>query len=222
MKSHKMTHLMFHWYRSEGPHMIHWYMSVEQAAEKLFSWDRCQKRFTSKQGMKSHKMTHLMIRWYTSEGPHMIHWYMSDNPHDSLIHGWRSTYDSLIHEWRSTYDSLIHEWRSTYDSLIHEWRFTYNSLIHEWQSTYDSLIHGCRTHWRETFPDLTFIGFLALWILCHFSCFCFRKLTLSKNSFRNFIRVLNCLDPDQDRHFLASDLGPKCLQRLSADENGRH
>ena len=27
----------------------------------------------------------------------------------------------------------------------------------------------------------------------------------------------NSLDPDQARHFVGSDLGPDCLQRLSAD-----
>ena len=27
----------------------------------------------------------------------------------------------------------------------------------------------------------------------------------------------NSLDPDQDRHFVGPDLGPNCLQRLSAD-----
>ena len=28
----------------------------------------------------------------------------------------------------------------------------------------------------------------------------------------------NSLDPDQDRHFVGPDLGPNCLQRLSADD----
>ena len=28
----------------------------------------------------------------------------------------------------------------------------------------------------------------------------------------------NSLDHDQDRHFVGSDLGPNCLQRLSADD----
>ena len=27
----------------------------------------------------------------------------------------------------------------------------------------------------------------------------------------------NSLDPDQDRHFVGPDLGPNCLQSLSAD-----
>ena len=35
-------------------------------------------------------------------------------------------------------------------------------------------------------------------------------------SFRNTIRVSNSLDPDQDRRSLGPDLGPNCLQRISA------
>ena len=45
----------------------------------------------------------------------------------------------------------------------------------------------------------------------------FSKSTFWKISFRNSIRVSNSLDPDQARHFVRSDLGPNCLQRLSAD-----
>ena len=44
------------------------------------------------------------------------------------------------------------------------------------------------------------------------------KLTFSKNSFRNTIRVSNSLDTDQDQHFVCPDLGPNCLQSLSADD----
>ena len=35
--------------------------------------------------------------------------------------------------------------------------------------------------------------------------------------FFNTIRVSNNLDPDQARHFVGPDLGPNCLQILSAD-----
>ena len=31
----------------------------------------------------------------------------------------------------------------------------------------------------------------------------------------------NSLDPDQDRQFVSPDLGPNCLQRLSADNKSR-
>ena len=43
----------------------------------------------------------------------------------------------------------------------------------------------------------------------------------SKNSRRNTIRVSNNLDPDQAQHFVNPDLGPICLQRLSADNTSR-
>ena len=45
---------------------------------------------------------------------------------------------------------------------------------------------------------------------------------LKKKSFRNTIRVLNSLDPDQARHFVGSDLVPNCLQRISADDKSHH
>ena len=32
------------------------------------------------------------------------------------------------------------------------------------------------------------------------------------------IRLSNSLYPDQDRHSVGPDLGPNCLQRLSADD----
>ena len=44
------------------------------------------------------------------------------------------------------------------------------------------------------------------------------KSTFSKTFFRNIIRVSNSLNPDQARHFVGPDLGPICLQRLSADD----
>ena len=53
---------------------------------------------------------------------------------------------------------------------------------------------------------------IAFWVIysCFFVvCWLFSKSTFSKNSFRNTIRVSNSLDPD---------LGPNCLQRLSADD----
>ena len=50
-----------------------------------------------------------------------------------------------------------------------------------------------------------------------FECWFFSKSTFLKNSFRNTIRVSNSLDPYQAWHFVRPDLGPNCLQRLSAD-----
>ena len=37
----------------------------------------------------------------------------------------------------------------------------------------------------------------------------------------NTIRVSNSLDSDQAQHFVGPDLGPNCLQRLSADIAGK-
>ena len=49
----------------------------------------------------------------------------------------------------------------------------------------------------------------------------FSKLTSSKNCFRNIIGVSNSLDPDQAQHFVGPDLGPNCLQKLSADDTSK-
>ena len=57
------------------------------------------------------------------------------------------------------------------------------------------------------------INFACFFVICGFSL----KLTFSRKSFRNTIRVSNNLDPDQVRHFVGPDLGPDCLQRLLAD-----
>ena len=45
-----------------------------------------------------------------------------------------------------------------------------------------------------------------------------KKITFSKNSYRNTFRVLNGLNPDQDRHSVGPCLGPNFLQTLSADD----
>ena len=57
-------------------------------------------------------------------------------------------------------------------------------------------------------------NFSCFFVVC---CF-FSKSTFSKNSFRNTITVSKSLDPDQARHFVGPDLGPNCLQRISADD----
>ena len=49
----------------------------------------------------------------------------------------------------------------------------------------------------------------------------FQNQLFRKKSLTNTIRVLNSLDPDQARHFVGPDLGPNCLQKLSADDNSR-
>ena len=58
-------------------------------------------------------------------------------------------------------------------------------------------------------------------LLCNFVSFlvvcCLLFLTFSNKSFRNIIRMSNSLDPDHAPHFVGSDLGSICLQRLTAD-----
>ena len=49
----------------------------------------------------------------------------------------------------------------------------------------------------------------------------FSKINLSKNSFRNTIRVSNSLDSDQARQNVGPDLCPNCLKKLSADDTSR-
>ena len=44
----------------------------------------------------------------------------------------------------------------------------------------------------------------------------FFKMNFFKKSFRDAIRVSNGLDLDQDRRSVGPDLGPNCLQMLSA------
>ena len=51
--------------------------------------------------------------------------------------------------------------------------------------------------------------------------FFFQNQLFWKKTFRNIIRVSNCLDQDQARDFLGPDPGPNSLQRVSADDISR-
>ena len=63
-------------------------------------------------------------------------------------------------------------------------------------------------------------GALTLCMLGNFSGFICHLLTFSKIIFRNTCyQCQKSLDPDQDLHSVGPDLGPNCLQRLSADNN---
>ena len=74
---------------------------------------------------------------------------------------------------------------------------------------------NCFQLFSKVEAKVSFKGYiLTLCILGNFSCLffvcrIFSKLTFSKSSFRNTIRLSNALD---------RDLGPNCLQRLSADD----
>ena len=65
------------------------------------------------------------------------------------------------------------------------------------------------------------IGCLSLFAFCHLSIDLFRNQLFSENSFRNTSIVTNSLDPDQVRRSVWPNLGPNCLQRLSADGPSR-
>ena len=45
--------------------------------------------------------------------------------------------------------------------------------------------------------------------------------TISKDSIRYTISVSNSLNEDLTQHFVGPDLGPNCLQKLSADDTSR-
>ena len=45
----------------------------------------------------------------------------------------------------------------------------------------------------------------------------FKNSFFQKILFQEHYQSVKQLDPDQDRHFVGPDLGPNCLQRLSAD-----
>ena len=70
--------------------------------------------------------------------------------------------------------------------------------------------------------DTNCYNFLPYWVIlfCRLLIF-FSKSTFSKNYFRNTIRVSNSLDTDQIRRFVGPNLGPNCLQRLTADDISR-
>ena len=56
--------------------------------------------------------------------------------------------------------------------------------------------------------------------------FCRLLIFFKINFFRKILSGIpsecqTVFDPDQARHFVGSDLGPNCLQRLSADDTSR-
>ena len=62
----------------------------------------------------------------------------------------------------------------------------------------------------------------ACWKIFH--VFVVIRWLFSKSTFKPFrktIRVSNKSDPDQAWHFVSPDLGPSCLQRISADNTDR-
>ena len=59
-------------------------------------------------------------------------------------------------------------------------------------------------------------------VLCFLSSADFFKVNFFEKFFQeHYQSVKQFLDPDQARHFVGPDLGPNCLQRLSADNTRR-
>ena len=58
----------------------------------------------------------------------------------------------------------------------------------------------------------------TLCMLCNFACFFCQLLIFSKILSGIPSGCQNSLDSDQARHFVEHDLGPNCLQRLSAED----
>ena len=61
-------------------------------------------------------------------------------------------------------------------------------------------------------------NFASLFVVCEFF---YTISTFLKNYFRKTIKEWNNLDPDQAKCFVGPDLGPDCLQWLSADDTSR-
>ena len=77
-------------------------------------------------------------------------------------------------------------------------------------------LHVSEKVYFDQLLDLLNIAFI---ILSHFINMLY--FTLWMLDFFNTIGVSNSLDPDQARHFVGPEMGPNCLQRLSADIAGK-
>ena len=55
-------------------------------------------------------------------------------------------------------------------------------------------------------------------LLCSLLIFSKSTLIIFKQLFQEYDQCHTVLDPDQARHSVGPDLGPNCLQRLSAEE----
>ena len=72
-----------------------------------------------------------------------------------------------------------------------------------------------------------FVQLLTLCLLGEFACFfccllIFFKIVFFEKLFPEYYQCQNSLYPDQAQHFVWHDLGPNCLQRLSADGTNRN
>ena len=74
-------------------------------------------------------------------------------------------------------------------------------------------------------PDLctlTCFTYLPTEKFCFLLCrlLIFFKINFFKTFFQKYHQIVKHLDPEQAGHVVRPDLGPNCLQRLSADDTG--
>ena len=106
--------------------------------------------------------------------------------------------------------------------------------VFSWFITANWEIKIGRKQWSMPFVHFLFMDIPLKFIIILFACsvtlhaflssvdFLFLNELLQKKSFRYAIRVSRSLDLDQAQHFAGPNLGPNCLQRLSADNKKRH
>ena len=80
-------------------------------------------------------------------------------------------------------------------------------------------------HDADWFISFTFSKYLEVifCLLSIFLCFfcpllIFFRINFFEKFFQEYHQSVNSLDPDQVLHFFRPDLGPNCLQKLSADD----
>ena len=83
---------------------------------------------------------------------------------------------------------------------------TVTKAVHTEFHYYTTIYHTCENLIQKlvSFNFACWVNFHPFDVICRF----LKKITFSKNSFKNTIRVSNGLDPDQDRHSVGPDLGP--------------
>ena len=54
-----------------------------------------------------------------------------------------------------------------------------------------------------------------------FTVLIFFKINFLEKFFQDYNQSVNNLDPDKTQHFVGPDLGPNCLQRISAEDTSR-
>ena len=94
----------------------------------------------------------------------------------------------------------------------------YHQSVKQFGSTSGPTFLDSNINESQSRPAGTYTHWIALLTEYLSSADLFLKIISGIHSVRNTFRVSNSLDTGQDRRFVGPDLGPNCLQRLSADE----